>query len=388
LAGVGKNVGMTTTDGIWIGEDEIARGDMTGPWSAGVVLSDSTVDVAVLETARGGIVRSGLGYDWSDISVLTNIQADHLGQDGIESIDDIVRIKRLVAERVREGGTLILNADDEHLVQMPQHPKVAALAKQVIYFSLEPNNMVLERHVTQGGVAFSAHDDWIIEHGRHAESRIVQISRVPSTFGGTADFQIYNVLAAIAACRAYGLDREAIANALIAFRADRDGMGRVNVFRMGHGYVVVDYGHNPAALRAVCRMVAHWGDRNVTSVFAAPGDRRDSLIEESARALSCGLARVIVREDLDLRGRESGEVARLLSRVLHEEDPELRVDVILDEIEAVAAAVQSLQRGDVVIAFCDRVGDVTQWLLEHGAEPAHEYQFTAEVSAAAPLPAA
>jgi cyanophycin synthetase len=165
-------------------------------------------------------------------------------------------------------------------------------------------------------------------------------------------------------------------------------MGRVNVFRMGHGYVVIDYGHNPAALRALCRMVAHWGDRNVTGVLAAPGDRLDSLIEESARALSCGLARVIVREDLDLRGREPGEVAGLLSRVLHEEDPQLRVDIVLDGIEAVAAAVETLQRGDVVIAFCDRVGEVTQWLLDHGAEPAHEYEFTAEISAAAPVPAA
>jgi cyanophycin synthetase len=387
LASSGETVGMTTTDGIWIGADEIARGDMTGPWSAGVVLSDSTVDVAVLETARGGIVRSGLGYDWSDISVMTNIQADHIGQDGIETIEDIARIKQLVAERVREGGALILNADDEHLVQMPHHPKVAALQKQIVYFSLEPNNLVVKRHIAEGGIAFIAHGDWITEHGPGGESRIIRVSGVPATFGGTADFQTYNVLAAIAACRAYGLHAESIANALQTFRTDRDGMGRVNVYRRGDGYVVVDYGHNPAALRAVCRMVAHWG-RNVTGILTAPGDRSDSLIEESGRALSCGLARVIVREDLDLRGRKPGEVARLLSRVLHEADPELRVDIILDEIEAVATAVRDLQAGDVVIAFCDRVSQVTQWLLDHGAQPVDEFEFTAEVSAAAPLPAA
>ena len=117
LAGTGQTVGLTTTDGIWIGGEEVACGDMTGPWSAGVVLSDCSVDVAVLETARGGIVRSGLGYDWSDISVFTNIHPDHIGQDGIESVEDIVKIKKLVAERVRAGGTLILNADDEHLVR-------------------------------------------------------------------------------------------------------------------------------------------------------------------------------------------------------------------------------------------------------------------------------
>src|SRR3954447_986037 len=185
LASGGQTVGMTTTDGIWIGGDEIARGDMTGPWSAGVVLSDSTVEVAVLETARGGIVRSGLGYDWSDISVMTNIQADHIGQDGIESIEDIARIKRLVAERVREGGTLILNADDEHLVEMAHHPKVSAVPKQIVYFSLDPHNPVVRRHVAEGGLAFVAHGDWIEERGPGTDSRVVRISSVPATFGGT-----------------------------------------------------------------------------------------------------------------------------------------------------------------------------------------------------------
>ena len=162
----------------------------------------------------------------------------------------------------------------------------------------------------------------------------------------------------------------------------------MNIYRVGNSYAVVDYGHNPAALRAVCRMVARWGGRKVTAVLAAPGDRSDSLIEESARALSCGLARVIVREDLDLRGRQPGEVAGILSRVMREEDPALPVDVVLDEIEAVATAVGDLEAGDVAIAFCDRVSAVTQWLLEHGAEPVEEFEFTAEISAAAPLPAA
>ncbi len=142
IAAAGKTVGLTTTSGIWIGGNEVGCGDMTGPWSARVVLSDPTVDVAVLETARGGIVRSGLGYDWSDISIMTNIQPDHIGQDGIEGIEDIVRIKRLVAERVRNGGTLILNADDAHLRQVPAHERVAAVPKNIVYFSLDARNPV------------------------------------------------------------------------------------------------------------------------------------------------------------------------------------------------------------------------------------------------------
>ena len=137
VAASGKRVGTTTTDGIWIGGEEVGRGDMTGPWSAGVVLADPSVEVAVLETARGGIVRSGLGYDWSDVGVITNVQADHLGQDGIEDVDDILRIKRLVAERVRAGGTLILNADDERVAAVPEHPKVSRVEKQYVYVSLD-----------------------------------------------------------------------------------------------------------------------------------------------------------------------------------------------------------------------------------------------------------
>ncbi len=139
-----------------------------------------------------------------------------------------------------------MNADDEHLVQMPQHPKVSALPKQIVYFSLEPINLVVKHHIAEGGVAFVGHGDWITEHGLGGESRIVRVSGIPATFGGTAEFQTYNILAAIAACRAYALHAEFIANALSTFRTDLDGMGRVNVYRIADGYVVVDYGHNPA----------------------------------------------------------------------------------------------------------------------------------------------
>jgi cyanophycin synthetase len=151
LSGNGATVGMTTTDGIYIAGERIARGDLTGPQSARTVLSDPTVDVAVLETARGGIVRRGLGYDWSDISVMTNIGADHIGQDGIARIEDLVHVKSLVAERVREGGTLILNADDKHLVGLKNHPRVNGVKKSIVYFSLSEYNLLIARHAAAGG---------------------------------------------------------------------------------------------------------------------------------------------------------------------------------------------------------------------------------------------
>jgi len=296
-------VGLTTTDGIWIGGEEVACGDMTGPWSAGVVLSDCTVDVAVLETARGGIVRSGLGYDWSDISILTNIQADHIGQDGIESLDDIVRIKRLVAERVRSGGTLILNADDEHLVELSSHERVTALPRNIIYFSLDPASPVVRQHLAAGGTAFVAVGNSIEERHGSDSCKIAEIDAIPATLDGTAEFQIYNVLAAAVATRAYGLPAEQIEKGLTSFRMERDGRGRLNVFAFGSGHVIVDYGHNPAALEAMQRMIANWNALRQTAVITIPGDRRDDLVAESARIVARGYDRIFIREDSNLRGR-------------------------------------------------------------------------------------
>ena len=135
----GMCVGMTTTDGIFIGDERVVEGDTTGPQSAQVVLSDPAVEVAVLETARGGIVRRGLGYDWSDIGVMTNISDDHVGQDGIKSVDDIVEIKSLVAERVKEGGTLIVSAADKHLVKLMESERIRKIPKKVVYFSVDEN---------------------------------------------------------------------------------------------------------------------------------------------------------------------------------------------------------------------------------------------------------
>src|SRR5205823_2796091 len=147
-------VGMTTTDGIWIGGACVARGDLTGFHSARALLTDPAVETAVLETARGGIIRRSLGYDWSDVGVLTNIAADHLGQDGIETVDDLLHVKSLVAERVREGGTIVLNADDERLAALPGHRRITKIRRRIAFFSLTPDSPVVQRHLAAGGTAY------------------------------------------------------------------------------------------------------------------------------------------------------------------------------------------------------------------------------------------
>ena len=310
----GKQVGTTTTSGIYIGGDLIAEGDMTGPNSARAVLNDSAVEVAVLETARGGILNRGLGYDWSDVAVITNIQTDHIGQDGIESVEDILNIKSLVAERVRAGGTLVLNADDEPLSRLAVEPRVNKIQKQIVYFSLKPSHVLLKRHVLAGGTAYTVKNGWIVELAPEGEFHLGEIGEIPATLNGQADFNVADALAAIAACRAQNIPSQQIIAALCDFNNEEHNEGRFNLYQVNDGYVLIDYAHNPEAVKAVCRMVQKWrgGERRVTGIITVPGNRDNELIEEVGRLAARGFHRVIVREDADLHGRRSGEVAGIL----------------------------------------------------------------------------
>jgi cyanophycin synthetase len=368
LAQTGRRVGMATTEGIYLGDRQIVEGDTTGPHSARTVLSDPSVEVAVLETARGGIVRRGLGYDWSDISVMTNIGPDHIGQDGIESVEDLVYIKSLIAERVREGGTLILNADDEHLARLMENPRVSKLEKQIVYFSLRENNSLVACHIDAGHIAYFLRDGQVIEASDHREYPVLRVADIPCTMGGTAEFQISNLLAAIAACRACRVTSEHLRASLQSFNSNYNP-GRANLYRVNGGYVMVDYGHNPDAFAAICRTVARWTDRRVTGIIGVPGDRDDSVIEQAGRVAGRGFQRVIIKEDYDLRGRGKGEVAKLLCRAVNDESPETECHIVLDEITALRSEIEGLRDGQVIVIFYDKLEPVTKLLNEAGAIP-------------------
>ena len=363
----GLVTGTTTTDGIYLSGELIVKGDTTGPVSALTVLEDKSVEVAVLETARGGIVRRGLGYDWSDISVMTNVGADHIGQDGIESIEDVLWIKSLVAERVREGGTLVLNADDERLARLRESPAVSRVPKNYVYFSMRPDNPVLLEHAAAGGAGYFFRDGTVFEAEGGAEHAVVEAAAIPATMNGAAEFQIANVMAAVAAARAYGLSREEVGASIARFRSDAENPGRANLYRVGKGYVMVDYGHNPDAFLAVCRMAAKWENRRVTAVIGVPGDRDDSVVEQAGRVAARGFHRVIIKEDKDLRGREPGEVAKLLCEAAGDEWPGTECRVVLDEIEALRSELQEIEDGQVIVVFYDQLEPVLRVLEEHGA---------------------
>jgi cyanophycin synthetase len=365
----GKVVGMTTSSGVYVGQELVAAGDCSGPASARGVLCDPLVDVAVLETARGGLLRGGLAYDWSDVGVITNVQPDHLGQDGVESLEDLLHVKSLVVERVRQGGTIVLNADDPFLARLVEQPRVRRLRRELSWVALTPDRPVVRRHLAAGGRAFLLRDGWLVEATGAREERVARVEDVPFTYGGTADFHVQNALLALATSRALGVDREAAARGLTSFEARRHNGGRANLFQAGGATVLVDYGHNPEAFSAVARMVSRWGVPRVTCVASVPGDRADWLIEDSGRVLGRSFDRVVVKEDADQRGRAPGVVARLVRDGVLSAAPGRECQVVLDERQALDAALRDARDGELVVVFYERLEVVLDVLRAWRARP-------------------
>lgn len=365
----GVTVGMTTTGGVWVGGECVARGDTTGPASARSVLADPTVEAAVLETARGGILRRGLGYDWADVAVVTNVRADHLGQDGITSIEDVIHVKSLVAERVREGGALVVNADDPGALRLLARPGVQRRAHRLLLFSQRPCNAEVLRHCADGGTAYFVRDGWIVEARGSEEEGVVPVEAVPITYGGLATFNVANTLAAVAACRAHGVLRSTIARALARFDSNADNSGRANVYRLGAGYVMIDYGHNPDAFLEIGAFLRRWQPgRLLIGVVNAPGDRTDALVRAAGRAAAEAFTHLVLSEDKDLRGRAPGEVVALLQQGAAEAPP-VPVEVVYDEVEALRSVLDRVRAGAVAVTFYEHLEPLIDLLATAGAEP-------------------
>ncbi|HZV03232.1 MAG TPA: cyanophycin synthetase [Planctomycetota bacterium] len=366
-ASLGRRIGVTTSAGVFVDGVRIADGDTTGPASAAALLSDPTVELAVLETARGGIVRRGLGYDWSDVGVITNVQADHLGQDGHETVEDLVRVKAIVAERVHEGGTLVVNADCPNALAILDSPRVARLRRNVVLVSIHADDARVRAHVAKGGTAFLLEDGWLVEVGDGESRRVARVAAIPLTLAGTALHQVSNALAALAAARAIGVPVEDAARALATFDGSIERGGRCHLYDVHGGLLLVDYGHNPEAVRATALMVRRWGARRATVVIAAPGDRSDALVAEVGKAVAPLYDRVVIREDDDRRGRARGETAEILRRAVVEAAPGGEVSIVLDESEAIEHALRSVRAGEVVVFHYDDPATVSRAVASAGA---------------------
>jgi cyanophycin synthetase len=349
----GYRVGMTTTDGIYIDGRCIRKGDTTGPTSAQTVLSNPEVEVAVLETARGGIVRGGLAFDRCDVGIVTNITEDHLGQDGIEDLEDLAYIKSLVVETVRPGGVALLNADDPYVTAL-----AARVRGEIVYFSTELDNVVIRRHLGIGGRAFFVKNNFIYAaHGNQAKA-LIRVSDVPISLGGIAHHNIQNAVIAAAACSSLRVPLSSIRRGLASFERNP---GRLSLLNVKDFRVCVDYGHNPAGYQAMINTVRRMGASRLIGVIAAPGDRREDVIINIGRIAGSGFDMIYIKEDQDLRGRKPGETAALLRQgVLENGFDSEKILTVLPEGEAVTAALSIAKRDDLVVIFYEDYETVSE----------------------------
>jgi cyanophycin synthetase len=356
----GKVVGFTTTDGIYIDEYLAEKGDNTGPYSASVILKDPTVEIAVLETARGGILRSGLAFNQCDVGVVLNVAADHLGIGDIDSIEQMAKVKSVVAEVVSQKGHAVLNADD---------PLVVAMAPQVkgkiAYFSMNPDNPIIRDHVRRGGMAAVYENGYLSILEGEWTLRIEEAVNIPVTMGGMAPFMIANALAACLATFVQGVDIEVIRQGVRTFKPSAaQTPGRMNLFDLGHHHALIDYAHNPAGYEAVGGFVRNWKGEKV-GVVGGPGDRRDDDLISLGK-LSAGIFdRIIVKEDEDTRGRDRGAVADLILRGIREENPTIYPEMILDETEALEKALATVSEGGLVVIFPESVSKAIDLIKKH-----------------------
>lgn len=368
----GERVGLTTTDGIYIDGQLYMKGDMTGPWSARMVLKDPTVDSAVLETARGGILREGIGFDRCDVGTVLNISNDHLGLRGVETLEQLAEVKSLVVEIVRDDGASVLNADD---------PLVAAMAERAggrkVYWSMqggEDTSTLVQEHIAQGGTAVvlqrGVHGEMIAIYDAEQYIPLLWTHLIPATLEGKARHNVANALAATAIAYARGVDIENIKQGLrTSTTSFYQAPGRLNVFDEHPFRVIVDYGHNPAAFAAMRELLRELRPQHncLIGVIAAPGDRRDVDIRDIGATAATMFDLLIVKEDDDRRGRAVDEVAALLREAaLAQGMPAERIVTIHNELEAVRYALGRGQTKDLIVIFADNITAVWKEVIYHG----------------------
>jgi cyanophycin synthetase len=356
-----RKVGATTTEGTYIGKNRIMSGDCAGPRSAGAILLHPHVEVAVLETARGGILREGLAFDWCNVGVVLNISPDHLGQAGINTLEELAKVKQVVIEAVHKEGAAVLNADDPLVAEMS-----AATDAEVIYFSLSGSesgqNPVVTAHLGNGGRCVLVEDGFIVLAQGQNRTPLVKLNRVGFTFGGAIEFQVKNALAATAAAWAGKLNPALIARALTTFKTDpQTTPGRFNLHEIGGVQVVVDYGHNQAAMAALGQAVQALGSRRTVLVIGLPGDRQDKDLAATIRATLGWADHYVLHDALDRRGREPNVVPELLRKEI-ETDGRASCEITSNDIEAIGAAWQGLKPGDRLVIVADVVDHLLQSL--------------------------
>ncbi len=338
----GRHTGYTTTDGIYIDGQTICLGDSSGPKSAATVLRDPIVDFAVLETARGGILRAGLGFDHCDISVVTNISDDHLGLSDIDTIEQMADVKSVVPESTFKHGYAILNADDDLVYAMRDKLKC-----KIALFSMDAGNERIKTHCNEGGFAATIESNHFVINKGGWKTKIADVNQVPLTFSGKCTFMIKNILPALLAASISEFPLETIKSALKTFIPSPElTPGRMNHFRFNQFELMVDYAHNASGYVHIKHYLDQVSATRKTGVISATGDRRDEDIRNLGRVAAQMFDNIIIKHDIDGRGRTKDELSRLLIEGIRELNQAIPVRVISDEIESIQHAMDQAITGE------------------------------------------
>jgi len=358
LSLTGKTVGMTSTSGTFVRNKCVCRGDNSGPRSARSLLSNKAVEAAVLETARGGIVREGLGYDLADVGVITNITEDHLGIDGVDTLEDLAFIKSLVVEAVKKEGAAVLNAEDAMTPYILNRVKV-----RTVLFSKDTD--AIKPYYALGRIFVFQHKGKIQIQDGPVLQDVVPVEEIPITVHGMIECNIENALAATSALYALGVPIDIIRAGLKSFT---DNTGRFNLFALHGIRVLLDYGHNPAGYEKAIQVCKKLGGNALAGVIGVPGDRMDRAVKAVGKQCAQAFDRLYIKEDRDLRGRKSGEIAGILYHTVMEENfPKGAVKLIEDELEALKSAIEDAKEDDLIVAFYEKFEPLKDYLESVGA---------------------
>ncbi len=355
----GYRVGYTTSDGVYIQNRLLMKGDCTGPASAEFVLKDPTVNFAVLECARGGLLRAGLGFGRCDVAVVTNVAADHLGLKGIHTIDQLARVKGVVPETVLPDGYAILNADDDHVYDMKR-----GINCNLALFSMDENNPRIQALQRIGGITAIYENGYVTICRGAWKMRIMKAENIPLTYGGKASFMIQNVLAAILAAHVRGISIEDMKAALETFiPSAAQTPGRLNLFQFVNFQILLDYAHNPAGMRALKKFTDKLECTVKVGIIAGIGDRRLEDNNEMGMIAAEMFDEIIIRQDKRLRGKTEEELIKMLNDGIKAKDPNKKTTIIPSEKEAITFAVNNAKKGSLIILCSDVIPDALDLVM-------------------------
>ncbi|MDP3560141.1 MAG: cyanophycin synthetase [Legionellaceae bacterium] len=369
------HVGFTSTEGVYINRLLVHKGDCSGPQSAAVILQDSLVDFAVLECARGGILRSGLGFDQCDISVITNITSDHLGQNDIHSLEELVKVKAVVARSTTDAGYSILNAEDDLVFALKE-----TLSCNIALFGMHENARIRE-HCHVGGLAAYIEDGFIIVKKGANKNSIAKVRDIPLTFSGTADFMIQNILPAVLAGVISGFSTENIVKALHGFHPSSENIpGRMNIFDFDHYKVMVDYAHNEASYLEIKKYLSTLDCTKKVGIIGATGDRRDEDIQKIGAYAALMFDEIIIRHDKDGRGKTNQQLTDLIMQGIRSSKLQPSMKIISDGFDAVQYAMSTAVPGTFIYYTVDDVLAAVEYMeaeelkYKLARHPSHETQ--------------